>query len=88
MDNSLRGFLIEISEHLGTADNWLVRSERASGDARIRDNTCQPVRTIMGTCGLLELPWRESRAHAGEDARRKPDSPRDLSTTPARRLPE
>src|ERR687897_2430312 len=66
MDDLLREFLTETSEHLDTVDVELVRFEQDPNDATILRNIFRLVHTIKGTCGFLGLPRLEALAHAAE----------------------
>src|SRR5919112_2711034 len=66
MDDLLREFLTETSEHLDTVDVELVRFEQEPNNAKILDNIFRLVHTIKGTCGFLGLPRLEALAHAAE----------------------
>src|SRR5215207_7831376 len=66
MDDLLREFLTETSEHLDTVDLELVRFEQDPNNAKILGNIFRLVHTIKGTCGFLGLPRLEALAHAAE----------------------
>lgn len=66
MDELLREFLTETSEHLDTVDVELVRFEQDPNNEKILSNIFRLVHTIKGTCGFLGLPRLESLAHAAE----------------------
>src|SRR5919199_4830607 len=66
MDDLLREFLTETSEHLDTVDVELVRFEQDPNNEKILSNIFRLVHTIKGTCGFLGLPRLESLAHAAE----------------------
>src|SRR5919199_3448160 len=66
MDDLLREFLTETSEHLDTVDLELVRFEQEPNNEKILGNIFRLVHTIKGTCGFLGLPRLESLAHAAE----------------------
>jgi two-component system chemotaxis sensor kinase CheA len=66
MDDLLREFLTETSEHLDTVDVELVRFEQEPNNQKILGNIFRLVHTIKGTCGFLGLPRLESLAHAAE----------------------
>jgi|HigsolmetaAR206D_1030411.scaffolds.fasta_scaffold03759_5 Chemotaxis protein histidine kinase and related kinases len=66
MDDLLRDFLIESSEHLETIDAELVRFEQNPNNQEILSNIFRLVHTIKGTCGFLGLPRLETLAHAAE----------------------
>ena len=66
MDDLLREFLTESSEHLDTVDTELVRFEQNPNDETILRNIFRLVHTIKGTCGFLGLPRLEALAHAAE----------------------
>src|ERR687884_1982956 len=66
MDDLLREFLTETSEHLDTVDLELVRFEQDPNNEKILSNIFRLVHTIKGTCGFLGLPRLESLAHAAE----------------------
>lgn len=66
MDDLLREFLTETTEHLDTVDVELVRFEKNPGDEAILRNIFRLVHTIKGTCGFIGLPRLESLAHAAE----------------------
>src|SRR6056297_3800183 len=67
MDDLLREFLTETSEHLDTVDVELVRFEQDPNNEELLSNIFRLVHTIKGTCGFLGLPRLESVAHAGEN---------------------
>ena len=56
MDDLLREFLTETSEHLDTVDLELVRFEQDPNNQTILRNIFRLVHTIKGTCGFLGLP--------------------------------
>src|ERR671920_1748420 len=66
MDDLLREFLTETSEHLDTVDLELVRFEQDPNNQKILSNIFRLVHTIKGTCGFLGLPRLEALAHAAE----------------------
>jgi two-component system chemotaxis sensor kinase CheA len=66
MDDLLREFLTETSEHLDTVDLELVRFEQDPNNQTILRNIFRLVHTIKGTCGFLGLPRLEALAHAAE----------------------
>ena len=66
MDDLLREFLTESSEHLETIDIELVRFEQDPNNETILRNIFRLVHTIKGTCGFLGLPRLEALAHAAE----------------------
>lgn len=66
MDDLLREFLTESSEHLDTVDTELVRFEQDPNNETILRNIFRLVHTIKGTCGFLGLPRLEALAHAAE----------------------
>ena len=66
MDDLLREFLTESSEHLDTVDTELVRFEQDPNNQTILRNIFRLVHTIKGTCGFLGLPRLEALAHAAE----------------------
>ena len=66
MDDLLREFLTETSEHLDTVDVELVRFEQDPNNQKILGNIFRLVHTIKGTCGFLGLPRLEALAHAAE----------------------
>ncbi|WP_336485532.1 hybrid sensor histidine kinase/response regulator [Methylobacterium nigriterrae] len=66
MDDLLREFLTESSEHLDTVDTELVRFEQEPNNQQILRNIFRLVHTIKGTCGFLGLPRLEALAHAAE----------------------
>src|SRR4051812_226178 len=66
MDDLLREFLTETSEHLDTVDVELVRFEQEPNNEAILRNIFRLVHTIKGTCGFLGLPRLEALAHAAE----------------------
>src|SRR3712207_572811 len=66
MDDLLREFLTETSEHLDTVDVELVRFEQDPNNEKILSNIFRLVHTIKGTCGFLGLPRLEALAHAAE----------------------
>lgn len=66
MDELLREFLTEASEHLDVVDVELVRFEKNPTDQTILRNIFRLVHTIKGTCGFLGLPRLETLAHAAE----------------------
>src|SRR5918998_3382054 len=66
MDDLLREFLTETSEHLDTVDVELVKFEADPNNLKVLDNIFRLVHTIKGTCGFLGLPRLEALAHAAE----------------------
>jgi two-component system chemotaxis sensor kinase CheA len=66
MDDLLREFLTETSEHLDIVDVELVRFEQDPNNEKILSNIFRLVHTIKGTCGFLGLPRLEALAHAAE----------------------
>ncbi|MDJ1158141.1 hybrid sensor histidine kinase/response regulator [Chelatococcus sp. SYSU_G07232] len=66
MDELLREFLTETSEHLDVVDIELVRFEQDPNNTTILQNIFRLVHTIKGTCGFLGLPRLETLAHAAE----------------------
>ena len=66
MDDLLREFLTETTEHLDTVDLELVRFEQDPNNQAILGNIFRLVHTIKGTCGFLGLPRLEALAHAAE----------------------
>jgi two-component system, chemotaxis family, sensor kinase CheA len=66
MDDLLREFLTETSEHLDVVDIELVRFEQDPNNEQILRNIFRLVHTIKGTCGFLSLPRLETLAHAAE----------------------
>ncbi len=67
MDDLLRDFLTETSEHIDVVDIELVRLESEPDNAAILRNVFRLVHTIKGTCGFLGLPRLEALAHAAEN---------------------
>ncbi len=66
MDELLKDFLTETSEHLDAVGTQLIAFERDSADAQIIGNIFRLVHTIKGTCGFLGLNRLQSVAHAAE----------------------
>ncbi len=66
MDDLLREFLTETSEHIDVVDMELVRLESEPDNLAILRNVFRLVHTIKGTCGFLGLPRLEALAHAAE----------------------
>jgi two-component system chemotaxis sensor kinase CheA len=66
MDELLREFLTETSEHIDTVDTELLRFEQDPNNQNILRNIFRLVHTIKGTCGFLGLPRLEALAHAAE----------------------
>ena len=66
MDELLREFLTETSEHIDTVDTELLRFEQDPNNQDILRNVFRLVHTIKGTCGFLGLPRLEALAHAAE----------------------
>ncbi len=66
MDDLLREFLTETSEHIDVVDLELVRLESEPDNMAILRNVFRLVHTIKGTCGFLGLPRLEALAHAAE----------------------
>src|ERR671938_1882473 len=66
MDDLLREFLTETSEHLDTVDVELVRFEQDPNNETILRHIFRLVHTVKGTCGFLGLPRLEALAHAAE----------------------
>jgi two-component system, chemotaxis family, sensor kinase CheA len=67
MDDLLREFVIETSEHIDVVDNELVRFERDPANQAIIAQIFRLVHTIKGTCGFLGLPRLEALTHAAEN---------------------
>lgn len=67
MDDLLKDFVVETSEHLDIVDAELVRFEREPNNSSTLALIFRLVHTIKGTCGFLGLPRLEHLAHAGED---------------------
>ena len=67
MDDLLKDFVVETSEHLDIVDAELVKFERDPNDSATLALIFRLVHTIKGTCGFLGLPRLEHLAHAGED---------------------
>ncbi len=67
MDDLLKDFVVETSEHLDIVDAELVRFERDPNNSATLALIFRLVHTIKGTCGFLGLPRLEHLAHAGED---------------------
>jgi two-component system, chemotaxis family, sensor kinase CheA len=67
MDDLLKDFVVETSEHLDIVDAELVRFERDPNNNATLALIFRLVHTIKGTCGFLGLPRLEHLAHAGED---------------------
>jgi two-component system, chemotaxis family, sensor kinase CheA len=67
MDDLLRDFVVETSEHLETVDAELVKFERDPNNGATLALIFRLVHTIKGTCGFLGLPRLERLAHAAED---------------------
>lgn len=67
MDDLLRDFVVETSEHLDIVDAELVKFERDPNDSATLALIFRLVHTIKGTCGFLGLPRLEHLAHAAED---------------------
>ena len=67
MDDLLKDFVVETSEHLDIVDAELVRFERDPNNSPTLALIFRLVHTIKGTCGFLGLPRLEHLAHAGED---------------------
>lgn len=67
MDDLLRDFVVETSEHLETVDAELVKFERDPNNSATLALIFRLVHTIKGTCGFLGLPRLERLAHAAED---------------------
>jgi two-component system chemotaxis sensor kinase CheA len=66
MDELLKDFLVETTEHIESVGNELVLFERDPTDARIIASIFRLVHTIKGTCGFLSLPRLAHLAHAAE----------------------
>lgn len=67
MDDLLRDFVVETSEHLDIVDAELVKFERDPNNSATLALIFRLVHTIKGTCGFLGLPRLEHLAHAAED---------------------
>lgn len=67
MDDLLKDFVVETSEHLDIVDAELVKFERDPNNSATLALIFRLVHTIKGTCGFLGLPRLEHLAHAGED---------------------
>ncbi|MCA0401920.1 MAG: chemotaxis protein CheW [Proteobacteria bacterium] len=67
MDDLLKDFVVETSEHLDIVDAELVRFERDPNNSATLALIFRLVHTIKGTCGFLGLPRLEHLAHAAED---------------------
>ena len=66
MDELLKDFLTETTEHIDAAGSQLVLFERDPSDARLIAGIFRLVHTIKGTCGFLGLPRLSKLAHAAE----------------------
>lgn len=66
MDELLREFLTETTEHLEGAENQLVQFERDPTDASLIASIFRLVHTIKGTSSFLSLDRLEHVAHAAE----------------------
>ena len=66
MDELLKDFLTETTEHIEAAASQLVQFERDPSDARLIAGIFRLVHTIKGTCGFLGLPRLSRLAHAAE----------------------
>lgn len=67
MDDLLKDFVVETSEHLDIVDAELVKFERDPNNSATLALIFRLVHTIKGTCGFLGLPRLEHLAHAAED---------------------
>jgi two-component system chemotaxis sensor kinase CheA len=67
MDDLLKDFVVETSEHLDVVDAELVKFERDPNNSATLALIFRLVHTIKGTCGFLGLPRLEHLAHAAED---------------------
>ena len=56
MDDLLKDFVVETSEHLDIVDAELVRFERDPNNSATLALIFRLVHTIKGTCGFLGLP--------------------------------
>jgi len=66
MDELLRDFLVETSEHIEGAENQLVQFERDPSDASLIASIFRLVHTIKGTSSFLGLNRLQDVAHGAE----------------------
>ncbi|MBV1700489.1 MAG: hybrid sensor histidine kinase/response regulator [Hyphomicrobiales bacterium] len=66
MDELLKDFLTETSDHIEAAGSQLVLFERNPADARLIAGLFRLIHTIKGTCGFLGLPRLSYLSHAAE----------------------
>jgi len=66
MEDILKEFIAETSDHLDSVAAQLVQFEQEPGDAKIIASIFRLVHTIKGTCGFLGLPRLANIAHAAE----------------------
>lgn len=67
MDELLRDFIAETTEHLAVLDRDLVAIEQSPEDRRLIGDAFRSVHTIKGTCGFLGLKRLETLLHAAEN---------------------
>ncbi len=68
MDELLREFIAETSEHLAVLERDLIALEQAPEDGRNVDDIFRNIHSIKGTCSFLGLKRLESLLHAAENA--------------------
>ncbi|MBV1707450.1 MAG: chemotaxis protein CheW [Hyphomicrobiales bacterium] len=66
MDDLLKEFLTETSDHIEAAGSQIVLFERDPSNAQLIAGIFRLVHTIKGTCGFLGLPRLSRLAHAAE----------------------
>lgn len=66
MDDLLKEFLTETSDHIEAAGSQIVLFERDPSNAQLISGIFRLVHTIKGTCGFLGLPRLSKLAHAAE----------------------
>lgn len=67
MDELLRDFIAETSEHLEGLDRNLVAIEQTPADERLIGDAFRSVHSIKGACGFLGLKRLEALLHAAEN---------------------
>ena len=67
MDELLRDFIAETTEHLAVLDRDLVAIEQTPGNGRLVSDAFRSVHSVKGTCGFLGLKRLETVLHAAEN---------------------
>lgn len=66
MDDLLKDFLQEATEHIDAASSELLRFEKDQGDSALIASLFRHIHTIKGSCGFLNLPRIAKLTHATE----------------------